>query len=144
MENYNDFNNGFDGKNRRGRGMRSGVVALIVIIAIVVGTVGGAALIYYYTGGSQNHPIEGTNAPAPSDGVTVIPGQSDKPNVTINPSFDPNVTALPEITPPTIDGTEPIADIYEKMKDTVVFVSNYSDESTLSSTGSGVFISSDG
>lgn len=144
MENYNDYNNGFDGKNRRGRGMRSGVVALIVIIAIVVGTVGGAALIYYYTGGSQNHPIEGTNAPAPSDGVTVIPGQSDKPNVTINPSFDPNVTALPEITPPTIDGTEPIADIYEKMKDTVVFVSNYSDESTLSSTGSGVFISSDG
>ena len=48
---------------------------------------------------------------------------------TTNPTqtsfVDPSVTAIPEIEPPSISDDEPIADIYEKLHDTVVTVNEF-------------------
>lgn len=126
MNNYSDYK----GKKR---GLGGGIIALIVIISVIAGTVAGAGMIYAVT---QVAEIE------PTPTATVDTGASLPTPQPIIPSPDPGITELPDITAPPIDSSEPIADIYDKMKDTVVLVTAYCADDIY--TGSGVIFTQDG
>jgi len=121
-----------DNKKRIG----GGLLALIIVISIFSGCVAGAGFVHMFTNDSflmvpDLNTIDTTVTDAPTSGGM---------QTTFN---DPDVTALPEITPPVIDSNEPIADLYEKLRDTVVMVQNFQN-GQLKGTGSGVVFSTDG
>lgn len=128
MENYQ----GNDGKNRR---MGGGVIAIIIVVALLFGTVLGAGIIHAFT--YDDAAVIPTVSPTPTGTQSIgLPS-------TINPSPDPNITGLPNITAPPIDVTQPFADIFEKLQDTVVLVTNFAN-GVKQATGSGVIFTTDG
>lgn len=127
MNNYSDY--------RKKRGLSGGIIALIVIISVIAGTVAGAGMIYAVTQVAETEPTLTATVDAGASLPTPLP-------IMPSASPDPSITELPDITAPPIDSSEPIADIYDKMKDTVVLVTAYCDDGT--HTGSGVIFTQDG
>lgn len=113
-----------------------GLLALIIVISIFSGCVAGAGFMHMFT--NDSFLMVPDLSPVGTE-TTVAPTTSG-----MQTSFiDPSVTALPEITPPVIDSNEPIADLYEKLRDTVVMVQNFQN-GQLKGTGSGVIFTTDG